>query len=211
LKEINIEQWARCEHFKFFNQMENPHYSINFNIDVTDLVPILKEQGYKFYDALIYFSTLAANNVEAFRYRCRDGKVYLHEQLDPSFIILDQDTELPKFISVPFNDDISILLKDIQSSTQKTDTPFLPHGDTNRDDFLYITTIPWFTFTSMTHAVSSYKDCSIPKVSWSRYFEESGRVYLPYSVQVNHSFVDGLHIYRYKESLEQAIVNFVNS
>ena len=42
----------------------------------------------------------------------------------------------------------------------------------------------------------------MPRLSWGKYREDGGRIVLPYSVQVHHAFVDGIHIARFKDALE---------
>ena len=82
MREIDIETWPRREHFRFFMRMDYPQYNLCFDVDVSRLVPLCRERGLSFYYALLYYSTLAANAVEAFRYRVRGDKVVCQFTLD---------------------------------------------------------------------------------------------------------------------------------
>ena len=44
---------------------------------------------------------------------------------------------------------------------------------------------------------------AIPMIDWGRYYEKDGRIMLPFSVQVHHSFVDGVHIGKLADALQQ--------
>ena len=45
------------------------------------------------------------------------------------------------------------------------------------------------------------KNDSVPGISWGKYYNNDGKVLLPFSVQVNHCFADGIHISQYQEVL----------
>ena len=80
--------------------------------------------------------------------------------------------------------------------------PFDMTGFEGRDDLIYYTSIPWVSFTQLNHTITHDREDSVPRLSWGKYREEGGCVVLPYSVQVHHAFVDGIHIARFKDALE---------
>lgn len=45
----------------------------------------------------------------------------------------------------------------------------------------------------------------MPRISWGRYTEQGGRLTLGLSVEVNHRFIDGLHIGQFATRLDAAI------
>ena len=42
----------------------------------------------------------------------------------------------------------------------------------------------------------------MPLFDWGKYIERDGKVLLPFSVQAHHSFVDGLHVGRLAEAIQ---------
>ena len=46
---------------------------------------------------------------------------------------------------------------------------------------------------------------SNPRITWGKYFERCGNVYLPVSVLCHHALVDGLHIGRFYAALDREI------
>lgn len=70
-----------------------------------------------------------------------------------------------------------------------------------RDDFVFISPMPWIAFTSVDHTASLRRDDAIPRVTWGKLFNENGQTRLPFNIQVNHIFVDGLHVGRFFEAL----------
>ncbi len=64
--------------------------------------------------------------------------------------------------------------------------------------------MPWLSFTAVDHTLSLRRDDGIPRVTWGKYFD-AGPTLLPFNIQVNHMFVDGLHVSRFFEQLDQEI------
>ncbi len=82
---------------------------------------------------------------------------------------------------------------------------FALNDHVRRDDLIYITCLPWISFTHISHTISLNKDDSVPRISWGKYFTENNKVLLPFSVQVNHALVDGVHIGQYFFKLQDLI------
>ena len=63
-----------------------------------------------------------------------------------------------------------------------------------RDDYLFISSLPWVRFTSVSHPIQMNPVDSIPRITWGRFAEEHKRVIVPLSVQVHHGLADGYHV-----------------
>ena len=203
MKKIDVTTWPRREHFAFFARMDYPQFNICFDLDITGILPYVKREGLAFYQTMIYLSTLSANEVEEFRYRLRDGEVVLHDELRPSFTDMDKVSDLFRMVAADMKPTLRefVTAARAKSAAQKE---YFPAADfIGKDDYIYYTSIPWISFTHLSHTISLNKNDSVPRISWGRYYEREGRTYLPYSVQVHHAFADGIHIGRYREKLEE--------
>jgi chloramphenicol O-acetyltransferase type A len=121
----------------------------------------------------------------------------------PSFTDLaGKEDGLFKVVTVEMEDTISAFVKKAgqASANQSTYFDFAPLE--GRDDFLYITCIPWVSFTSMSHTIGLNRDDSVPRLSWGKYFRKGEKVLLPFSVQVHHALADGNHVGQYFEKLQ---------
>ena len=49
------------------------------------------------------------------------------------------------------------------------------------------------------------KDDAIPRITWGKYVRQDDRETLGLSIEVNHRFVDGVHLGRFYEALQQKI------
>lgn len=70
------------------------------------------------------------------------------------------------------------------------------------NDVFQFSSMPWVTYTHISHTNSGKKDNATPLFDWGKYFEREGRILLPFSVQAHHSFVDGLHVGKLAEKLQ---------
>jgi chloramphenicol O-acetyltransferase type A len=208
MKYIDIESWNRKMHFEFFYRMDYPQYNVCMDLDITRFLKFTKVHNLSFYYATIYAVTVAANKVENFKYRIRDGKVVLHDITHPSFTDMDRNSndDLFKMITVEIQDNIFDFVKDaVETSLSQTEYINLEKLR-GRDDLIYITCLPWISFTHVSHTISLNRNDSVPRISWGKYYKKEDKIMLPFSVQLNHALADGYHIGKYIEILQ----NYLN-
>ena len=55
------------------------------------------------------------------------------------------------------------------------------------------------------------KEDAVPRVSWGKFYPSGEKVLIPFNIQVNHMFVDGIHVGRFFEFLHEEIRTLVMS
>jgi len=200
-KEICIDTWDRKEHFKFFSSTDLPFYNTNFTLDITGVKEKVKEAGVSLNTALIYTAVKALLPVANFRYRYENGSVFEYDELIPSFTHIKKGESLFRFISVNFSDDLRTFDADVRKKTAESDRYFDLDEMKNGTNFVFISSLPWIPFTGIDHTLAFNKYDAIPRITWGKYYADGTRTILPYNIQVNHMFVDGLHVGRFYENL----------
>jgi len=71
-----------------------------------------------------------------------------------------------------------------------------------RDDLLFMTALPWVSFTSFTHPMRLHPADSIPRFAWGKFFQEGQRLKIPLSVQGHHAVMDGIHMAKFYARVE---------
>lgn len=206
MRYLDIENWNRKEHYSYFKELDYPHFSICGNVDITEFIKFVKENGSSFFLSFLYASAKTANSIEAFRYRIRKDKVAVHDKVSPSFTVMTSK-EVFSFCTVDFEDDYKEFYTSASREIEKAKDKVIIEDEPGRDDLLYITCIPWVSFTNITHPIQMRPVDSIPRISWGKYFEENGRMKLPLSVQAHHALVDGMHIGQYFIKLQEMLNN----
>jgi chloramphenicol O-acetyltransferase type A len=205
---INLATWDRTTHFNFFRRMDYPQYLICKNIDITRFLTQLTEREISFYYGMIYAATYALNQVKEFKYRIVDDQVILYDTIHPSFTDMTEGSELFKMVTVDMGDSLEAFVKKAETKANSQTEYFVAKDVEGRVDLTYITCIPWVSFTNLSHTISFNKDDSVPRLAWGKYFEENGKTLMPFSIQAHHSFVDGIHMGRYFDTLQEYLDAF---
>lgn len=198
MREIDVASWARREHFETFSSFHNPHFTMCAEVDVTALLKTVDLGGESVTAAIVYVLTRVANDIPEFRQRIRGDTVVEHAWVHPSTTILVDD-DLFSFCSLDYNADFAAFSAHVKERIAHVkEAPTLAEQP-GRDDLLYMTAIPWVSFTSFSHPIASLPADSIPRFAWGKFHQNGDQVQMPLSVQGHHALIDGLHIARYYE------------
>lgn len=191
---IDLKTWPRREHFQFFSGLSFPFFNVTNTLDVTALHRYTKENGLSFYYALIYATLLVMNRLPHFLYKIRGEQIVRHDHLDPSFVVLNEETHLLKIVNTPFAGTLEEFCDHCAQQVANQTAHFPSAEDERRDDQVYFSCLPWFSFTSLTNEMDGNPNDSVPRITWGKYEQRNGRLILPYAVQLNHRLLDGWHL-----------------
>jgi len=206
MKFVDIENWNRKDHYNYFKQLNYPHFNICANLDITKFYLYIKDEKLPFFISLLFVATKTANSIKEFRYRIREDKVVEHDTVSPSFTVMTE-SEVFNFCTVKFLDEFNGFKTNTSNEIEKSKNNVSIEDERGRDDLLYITSIPWVSFTSIIHPIQMNPVDSIPRISWGKYFEENGKIKLPLSVQAHHALLDGIHVGKYFNVLQEILDN----
>jgi chloramphenicol O-acetyltransferase type A len=74
--------------------------------------------------------------------------------------------------------------------------------EAGRDDLLFMTSIPWVSFTSFMYTLDLHPADSVPLFAWGKFFEDGKCLKMPLSVQGHHALMDGVHMGRFYEKIQ---------
>ena len=203
MKMIDMATWPRRGIYDYFSGVSNPFYSVTVQLDVTDLAAWAKREGLSFYYALVYLCTQAVNQTVAFRYDIREGQVVLLDRREPSFTDLKPGAELFHIVTMPAGEDIRAFCREARQKSRAQDM-FIDMA-AEAGPLIYFSCLPWVELTALTNERDFYRDDTVPRIAWGRYVEQNGRLKLGLSLEVNHRFIDGLHIGQFVHALERLI------
>jgi chloramphenicol O-acetyltransferase type A len=205
---LDLETWPRRDLFEFYRAFDKPYFNVCTRLDVTNLLSVLSARKHISVSlAYHYFAMRTANEIEPFRYRLRDGKVVVHEVIHGGTTVLlpnesfglayfHYDPDFATFYEGASRAVAEALGRDGGLKLEETD-----------DDRLHFTTIPWISFTSFSHARNWKREDSATKIGFGKFSEDDGRTWLPISVEVHHALMDGLHVGRFLEQMQEALLN----
>ena len=203
MRTIDMETWPRRGMYEYFSGVSNPFYSVKVQLNVTALAAWAKREGLSFYYALVYLCTEAVNRTEAFRYDIRDGQVVLLDRREPSFTDLKPGAELFHIVTMAAGEDIRAFCREARRISRAQEV-FLDMA-AEAGPLIYFSCLPWVELTALTNERDFDRDDTVPRIAWGRYVEQNGRLKLGLSLEVNHRFIDGLHIGQFVQALEGLI------
>jgi len=112
-----------------------------------------------------------------------------------AYAYFDYHHDFDKFVA-----EMSKAVDDVRNDTG-------PLKPTMRDDVIYHTTLPWISFTSFAHARTPGRGDSVPRFVFGKFTEENGRTMMPFSVEVHHALMDGLHVGRFLARFEEFLAD----
>ncbi len=201
---LDVTTWSRRDLFEFFRNFDNPYFNICTRLDVTNLLLFLRSRpDLNVSLAYHYFALRVANEIEPFRYRLRDGRVVIHEVINGGTTVLTPNESFT-FAYFDFDEDFERFMLGAQHSVSdaKASNSFEP---TANDDTIYFTTLPWVSFTSFAHARNWGREDSVPRIAFGKFVQENERTFLPFSIEVHHALMDGLHVGRYINRLQESL------
>ena len=202
-QKIKLRTWPRRDIFSFFSVLDQPFYSVCFRVDVTQLHTYTKTHGLSFYYVMTYLVTQAVNEVENLRYTIRDDSVFLLDKRTPSFTELKKGSEQFQIITCPCEGTLADFCRAAKERSEAQTSFLEPSSET--DDLIYISCLPWFDLTCCTNERQVDIDDAIPRITWGKYVKEGDREVLGLSIEVNHRPIDGVHLGRFYERLQEKL------
>jgi len=201
-KELNIDSWARKNHFNFFRNFEEPFFGVTVKLECTKAYTYCKQNGYSFFLYYLHKSLAAAINVEAFRYRINGDKVIVYDSLVASSTINRPDGTFG-FSYLRYSEDYSEFLKNATIEIEQVRNSNDLVTTTGYDNVIHYSSIPWINFTSLSHARSFSHQDSCPKITFGKMTESNGVLSMPVSIHVYHALMDGYEVGQFVDLFQE--------
>lgn len=205
---LDIEHWPRRAAFEFFRGYDNPYFNVCAPLDVTQLVALSRSgEDISFSLACLYFALRVANEYEPFRYRLLEGRVLVHQRIHAGTTTLVEEQRLA-FIYFEYDEAFSIFQRHAGMARRAAlSNPGAIDAQAERSDLIHFSSLPWISFTSISHARNWRREDSVPKITFGKYYREGEQLSIPVSVEVHHALMDGLHVGTYFERLQSYLAD----
>ena len=202
---LDIENWPRKSTYEFFKDYQDPFFNFAANLDVSALYRFCKENNVAYSLTALYCSLVAANEIREFRIRLVKGQLVEFDRIHATQTILNED-ETFSFAYFEMKNDVFEFNRSGKAALEKYKA--LKTFDVERDrfDLIYYSVIPWVSFTSFKHASRLDRDQTVPRIVFGKMFDDAGgRRLMPLSVEANHTVMDGFHVGKFFNRLQEII------
>ena len=152
-KFLDMDCYKRKSHFEYFRNLSYPYVGVTVNVDITDLVLVVKEKRLPFFLTVCHCVAKAVNGVPEFRRRIIENKIAEYEMCKTSHTVaLDDGTYCYCTLDhdMLFQDYLPYAIK------AQEDAKIVKNIEDNVDDvdeLIFISTLPWFSYTAMVNPV----------------------------------------------------------
>ena len=168
LKKIQFTEPHRKKHFDFFRNFDQPHFNICANVDVTKLLKLVKSKGFSFNTVMVYCVSKIANDIVEFKQRVRNDYAIEYDIVHPSFSVATEVSDVFSFCPVAYRESFSAFYEAATEMIEKVKkNPIFE--DEERDDYLFLSSIPWISFTGTVHAMHYTPPDSVPRITWGKW------------------------------------------
>ena len=204
MKKIPFHDPHQRRAFEFFNAMNHPHHGMVVQVNLGELPAYLKAHGYRFTEGILWLLTRSANEQPRFRWRIRGDEVVEHAAVRPSLTVKTRASETFSFCTVRYAPEAQRFIQNFRDEYARMQTEPSFADESDADDYLFISSIPWVSFTGLEHAMPYHPTDSVPRLTWGKtWTDHHGAVRLPLGVQVHHAVADGEHVGRFYEAVER--------
>lgn len=204
---IDLATYKRRAHFEYFNSLAYPYAGLTVEVDITRWLAAVRSAGAPFFHSFLWAAAGAANAVPELRCRILDGGIVRFDVCKSSYTVaLPDDTYC--------------------YCTLETDMPygeFLPYARARQAEaiaaptvkdgedvlgYFFISSVPWVSYTALTQPVPCPAD-SNPRITWGRWRDQGGKIAIPVTLLCHHALVDGIHLSRFYQRLEERLEEMV--
>ena len=162
---LDMDRWARKAHFEFFSRFEEPFFGVTVQLDCTRAYDHAKASGHSFFLSYLHKALVAANLVAAFRYRILDGQVWVYDQVNASPTINRPDGTFG-FGYMNYEEDFGLFEHNATIEMDRVRNSGGLAPSVSGENVIHFSSIPWISFTALSHARSFAHQDSIPKISF---------------------------------------------
>lgn len=202
---VDISTWSRRGNFEFFRDFFNPNLGVTVRVDVSHAYAAAKAKGVSFFLCYFYAILGAVNEIQEFRYRFdRERNVVCYDRIDGLAPIRVEEKDNFAEMVFPYAENFETFCRtarQVIALAASTDPYELAEAMTDYNVVL-VSALPKLDFTSFCNTQrdrsgNDYPLCVIGKMGDDKT--------MPVSITVHHGFVDGEHISRFYELLQNKL------
>jgi chloramphenicol O-acetyltransferase type A len=194
---IDLETWERRALFQLFTTFTEPYHGVCLRLDCTEAFRYAKSHSYSIFLTLVHRSLLAVNQVDNFKTRIVDGEVWLYRQIHGGSAVGRRNGTIG-FGHYPFQSNLQAFVVQAAGEIERVKQ----RDDLERrtaQDLVRYSVLPWFDFTSVSHARDLQRNDSAPYITFGKITQADNRCTMPVSIHAHHALADGSHVAQFVE------------
>jgi chloramphenicol O-acetyltransferase type A len=199
--QIDLKTWERAPLYEFFGSFSEPFHGVCLRVDCTEAFRYAKDLRISVFLTLLHRSLAAANQVENFRTRIVDRVVLKYTTIHGGSAVGRSNGTIG-FGYYAYRPELVEFVQEASLEVERV----RHRNDLERrtgQDLIRFSVLPWFDFTSISHARDLATQDSAPRITFGKIAETGGRCTMPVSIHVHHALADGMHVAQFIEQFER--------
>ena len=199
--QIDLATWERSAVFHLFNAFSEPFHGVCLRVDCTESFRFAKHSRISVFLTLVHRALIAAHQVENLRTRIVDGAVWRYATIHGGSAVGRANGTIG-FGHYPYQPELLPFVREASVEVARVKG----RNDLERypgQDLIRFSVLPWFDFTSISHARNFEAPTSAPQITFGKITEAGDRFTMPVSIHVHHALVDGLHVAQFVSQFER--------
>jgi chloramphenicol O-acetyltransferase type A len=199
--QIDLKTWERAPLYELFGSFSEPFHGVCLRVDCTEAFRYAKDLRLSVFLTLLHRSLAAANQVENFRTRIVDGEVWKYTTIHGGSAVGRANGTIG-FGYYVYQPELVAFVRKASLEVERVKS----RNDLQRNsgqDLIRFSVLPWFDFTSISHARDLATPDSAPRITFGKITETGGRCTMPVSIHAHHALADGLHVAQFVEQFER--------
>lgn len=205
---LNPETWERKEYFDYFYNQIKCKYTLNANIDISNLLENTKRLNLRFFPSFLYAIIRAVNRNKEFRMSFdNEGKLGYWNYVVPSYTIFHEDTKTFSDIWSEYYEDFALFYQGVcQDMETYKHVKAIKSRPGQPANFCSISSLPWLSFTNYSQDTFTESPFLFPLIRFGKYFVEGKKTLIPFAVFVNHAVADGYHTAKLINDIQELVM-----
>lgn len=200
---IQMDCWARKEHFEHYLSEVPCTYSMTTKLEITPIVAAKRP----LYPTMLYLIAKTVNRYPEFRMDFdKSGRPGVYAVMHPCYTVFHKDSETFSNIWTEYADNYEDFCRAYQQDLKQfgDQKGFMAKPDVPANTFP-VSMIPWESFEGFHLNLKNGDRYLLPIFTMGKYTLDQGRYWMPLSIQVHHAVCDGFHICRFISTLREMI------
>ncbi|MDE6023397.1 MAG: chloramphenicol acetyltransferase [Muribaculaceae bacterium] len=204
---IPLDKFHRKENVNFFKDFINPNVSVTCMVDVSECYRRAKAHGEKFFNHYLYAILKAANEIRELHYRFNKmGEIVFFDKIDVIAPIKIPGQDSFVTMRFPYFHEREEFISELNNVIENVSDCSCYGAEESLEEYdvILVSATPDLPFTSMSYTQKHKNGNDFPLLNVGK-MERDGK--MPLSICVTHAFVDGEHLARFYNLVQQYLDN----
>ncbi|TXE84944.1 type A chloramphenicol O-acetyltransferase [Campylobacter peloridis] len=201
---VDLKTYPRREHFDFYTQNIPCSFEITIKLDISLFYHFIKNNQFDFYPCFIYCISKSVNCFDEFKLALdTNGQLIRYDFIHPAYTIFHKDSKTFSVLWTFYKENLKDFLALYEEDKLLVKTNKKMFLKEPIDNLFNISAIPWIAFDNFSLHLPKKEKYFFPIITSGKFIKENNKIFIPFSINVNHAVNDAYHVHLFLEKLQE--------